>query len=216
MLSFPLAASDLYEDLPIKNLLFDLDRNVTFSEPEDGERIPHARGARLWFGELELDISTYAEAAAVSARLNLIKEAGGSFMLYDGRANGPLLDPGGAALAGYSPQIETIHANMQQIDIEQLPPDYTLSTGDYLGFEYGSDPTRHALHQVAGPAREADALGKITGLQVVPRIRPGATAGAALTLVQPVCKAHLVESEYGRGGSVISQGGTLRWKQTLR
>lgn len=216
MLTFPLAASDFFDIMPISAMNFRLGVNTTMTESEDGERYAHERGERLWYGELQLDIGTADEGRQVAARLQLIEEAGGSFFVYDARARGPQADPMGAALSGFAPRLSGIDASRRSVSIDQLPAGYIITTGDYLGFSYGANPTRHAVHQVAGVTRLASGSGEVTELQVVPKIREGANVGTSVQLVQPVCKAQLEEADYGKGGKIIAQGGVLRWSQTLR
>jgi len=215
MLTSPLSSSEFFAALPVKSVTFRLGSNVTFSENEAGEVIPHGRGVRLWQGEVFLDKDVHEDAAAIEALISYIEEVGGSFMLYDPRVRGPFHDQSGSVLGAMNPRLSAVESNMSQINLDQLPAGYVLSRGDYVGFAYGANPTRHALHRVVNP-KVANGSGLISGLQVVPKIREGVEPSTAVTLLQPVCKAVLLEAEYGTGRSILSDGGVLRWQQTLR
>lgn len=213
-MSFPLTLSEFFDHLPVAQVTFRLGRAVTFSETGGGEVIDHKIGARLWQGEITLDRDYHARMAGIEALISLVEEGGGSFMLRDPRYWGPAGDPFGQVLGAASVTIDAITGDGKFVDLAGLPQGYVLSAGDYLGFSYGANPTRHALHRVVGTYTAGASV--MAGIRVVPAIRDGAQPGAAVELVTPACKVRLVEADYGSGRSVISAGGTLSFTQTLR
>lgn len=213
-LSFPLNLAQFFDPLPVANITFRPADNRTFTETGGGELIPAARGARLWQGQVSIDIDTHARIAAFEAKLSVLEQPGASFMIYDLRKPFPTADAGGALISGASPVIAALNANNREISLTGLPSGYVLSDGDMIGWTYGASPTRHALHRIAVGAT-ANGSGAAT-VELTPLIRPGTSIGTPITLVKPLCKAIIDEATYGGGRSVITQGGTFAWKQTLR
>lgn len=117
----------------------------------------------------------------------------------------------------YAPKIRNISTDRRELRLQDLPPNYALSTGDYLSFTYGSDPTRYALHQVVF-GNTADTRGRSTDwIEVTPAIRPGAAVGAAVTLYKPRMKAIVTDvGSFGSARSGYNEGITFSFTQTLR
>ncbi|MDK3072773.1 hypothetical protein QO034_06595 [Sedimentitalea sp. JM2-8] len=214
-LSFPLPLSEFLDTLPVSRVTFRLEQAVTSSETGGGEVIRHARGARLWGGEIVLDRDYHAVWAAIEARIALLEEPGASFLITDTRLPGPIADPDGSILGAAAVQILSVNANSRELRLKGLPPGYAISQGDMLSFSYGSNPVRRALHRVVTGA-VANGSGNTPNFEVTPFIRPGAAVDAAVTLVAPVCKAVLASADIGASRAAISDGGTFAWRQTLR
>lgn len=214
-LSWPLKLNQFFNTLPIQRVTFRLGRRSTFSQTGGGEVIDHALGTRLWQGEIQLDVDYHAAWAAIEARLALLEEPGASLLIRDPRLPGPIADPDGSGLAGYTVRIASLNANNRELALNGLPAGYAISQGDLLGFTYGTNPTRYALHRVVKSAT-ADAQGITSEFEVTPYIRPGAAVTAEVSLIAPVCKAKIISAEYGGSRATISEGGTLQWTQTLR
>lgn len=213
--SFPLPVFKFFLDLPIREVTFRLDAVQSVSQTAGGDVIPHQIGARLWRGEIVLDKEYHRAAAYYEARLALLQEPQASFMLFDPRVRAPAYDPDGALVAGADVRIATLSANARDLTLKNLPPGYELTRGDLMGWSYGSDPVRHALHRVVrGGTAGGD--GTTPEIEVVPAVRDGVAADAPVTLIEPALKARVVSAEYGRGRSRIAPGGRLSWIQTLR
>ncbi len=214
-LAWPLPLAEFFDDLPVARVTFRLGLSVTVSETGGGELIRHQRGARLWGGEIVLDKDSHAVWAAVEARIALLEEPGASFMVTDPRLPAPIADPGGAILGASTVRIYAVHANMRELRITGLPGGYVMSRGDMLSFTYGSNPVRHALHRVVTGAVAAGG-GTTPWFEVTPFIRPGAAVDDPVTLLRPACKARIESTEIGSSRATVSDGGTLKWRQTLR
>lgn len=213
-MQFPLSLADFLDGIPIKEVTFRLADPASVSRTRGGDVIRHRNGARLWGGEIKLDLAPHQEAAAAEALLARLEETDASFLLYDVRKPTPISDPSGT-VSGSAVKIAALAAGGRGLSLKGLPLSYAISRGDLLSFTYGSNPTRHALHRVV-TGGAAGASGQTPTLEVIPAIRAGAVVDATVTLVRPVCKARLVEADYGAGGAVITPGGSLRWTQTLR
>lgn len=210
--SFPLTTAQFLNQLRVQSARFWLPESATMESTEGGEIFTAARGPRLWQAEFSLPPGHHATVDGREAQLSMLAQSGRSFFAYDPRRLGPAADPTGAGLAGYSPTITS--ATAREVTISGLPPNYRISQGDYLGWSYGSNPVRYALHRsVWGVVATA---GGVLTVEVTPNIRPG--AAGAVSLVQPVCKMILVPGGYspGAGAGVITTGATFRAQQTLR
>ena len=218
-LSFPLTHAQFWELLPIASCVFDLDENVTTSRTRGGQTLRAERGARLWAAEVRLGPMIPAEAAAVLPLINLLRGGAGSCMASDPMRQAPRNDPAGTALGSAAPSISALSSNSRELALKGLPSGYTLQRGDLLAFSYGTSPVRYALHQIVNGTAKANASGAVTGVEVVPPIRPGAAVDAAVTLVRAACKAEIVPGSY-QPGSVRSgglvEGVSFRVQQTLR
>ena len=212
--SFPLTAAQFMSLLPIQSARFWLPESLTMESTEGGEIFTSDRAPRLWQAEFTLAQGYHDEVDDRESRLAMLAQAGRSFFAHDPRRTGPKADPTGALLGASTPVIGAA-TTARDLVITGLPNGYQISRGDYIGFSYGSSPTRYALHRaVTAPIASG---GSVT-VEVTPNIRPGWSTGAAVSLVQPVCKMILVPGGYnpGSGAGVITSGATFRAQQTLR
>lgn len=216
-LSFPLARAGFFDGLPIASQSFDLPEAVEISRTAGGAILSADMADRLWQGTITLGRLTVAEARPALALINALRGAGRSFLCADVHRPYPQADPGGAALAGFSPQISGLGGDLRTLSLSGLPAGYLLASGDLIGWSYGSAPTRHALHEIVSGGT-ASGGGALTGLELTPPIRPGVTVGTPVTLVQPVCKALIVPGSV-RGGEqrrTIIEPLSFDWQQSLR
>lgn len=215
--SFPLATAEFMDLLPIREMSFELSEAMETDETGGGELLTSDLGTRLWQGEILLGDMTPDEADDALGMLDLIRRAGGSFMVHDRARPWPRADWQGAAISGASPVLHTIAASTREIRLAGLPAGYQLRRRDCLAFSYGAGPTRFALHRLAAPVT-ANGSGLTPLVEVVPNIRPGASTGAAVTLVTAACKAVIVPGSYqpGRRKGRLTTGASFKWQQTLR
>lgn len=214
-LAFPLSLAQFADLLPVAQIRARPTRADMLSETSGGEVMTHRIGTRLWSGEITLGLAERAVYSRIEPLLTLLEEPGASFLWSDPRYPAPQADPGGAALDGYSPTIHALEANNRELRLAGLPEGYVISPGDPLGWSYGANPLRRALHRVV-TGGTADAQGHTPLIEVTPFLRPGTSTGLPVSLIRPVCKAVLVDADYGFGRSVLSEGAQLRWQQTLR
>src|SRR5690606_33928716 len=105
-------------------------------------------------------------------------------------AKGPQADPTGAILGEAEVTIESVGADNRSLAFAGLPEGYQLTIGDMLHVDYGS-PSRRALFTLC-ESGAADADGETDELEVRPHVRPGITAGAAVTLIKPSAKVKIM------------------------
>lgn len=214
-ISWPLPTSEFIDVLPIKSLGSRPGRAASSSEAGDGSVLYHQRGARLWQGQITLDLDFHDIWASVDATLSLLEEPGGSFLFKDPRMTGPIADPQKTILGEAVAVIAALSNDAHVLSLTGLPAGYILQRGDLLGFTYGANPTRYAYHRVF-TGGVANLAGDLADLTLVPKIRKGAQIGAPVTLGDPVLKATLKQSEYGSSRATVSEGGSFEWVQTLR
>ncbi|WP_291732344.1 hypothetical protein [Leisingera sp. F5] len=217
---FPLPRAEFLNLLRVQEVRFQLDLQRQITGLAGGEILSAEVAPPLWRGAVSLAPMKKRTAAEVQALMAMLEAPGRSFEAYKAQQVGPAADPQGAALTGFAPQLAEVHsADPARIKLNQLPPSYELSAGDFLAFSYDNGSgARRALHQVV-QGRAADATGATASyLTVTPALRAGATAGAAVDLLRPHCLAVLVPGSvsYGitRGNTTSGMG--FEFRQTLR
>ena len=212
--AFPLSQAQFLDQLRVQSARFWLPESLTTESSEGGEIFTADRGPRLWQAEFTLAQGHHHSVDEDEARLAMLAQAGRSFLAHDPRRTGPKADPEGAGLAGFTPKISITTG--REVTLSGVPASYQISRGDYLGWTYGSNPVRYALHRaVTAPAADGTGLAVV---EVTPNIRTGAAAGSAVSLIRPVCKMVLVPGSYAPGAAarVFTAGATFRAQQTLR
>lgn len=218
-LVYPLGTADFLDIQPLKGLSIDLPEVSEVSQTAGGEIVQARIGNRLWQGELTYGRLQRPEKRAVRTLVTALRQAGGSFMVYDIEHPYPASDPDGALVSGFSPVIRALDTgDTRLLQLEDLPPAYRLARGDKLAFTYGASPTRFALHEVVDDAVVATATGFTDWFEVQPNIEPGASIGQAVQLSKPACKAIIVPGtvQPGRSNRFITDGMGFQFMQTLR
>ncbi|MFD1914110.1 hypothetical protein [Halodurantibacterium flavum] len=215
MLTFPLSTDDFLRRLPISRMTFELQEAMEFSETDQGDLITADLGTRLWQGEITLGRITSDEAADAITLIDVLRSAGRSFAAFDTNRPGPRNDPDGAQLGTATVTVSALSA--RELRLSGLPAGYVLRRGDYLGWDYGSNPVRRALHKVVDLAAMADPAGTVS-FEVVPHLRAGATSLGPVRLLRPWCTAIILPGSTNPGtvSSTITEGASFRWRQTLR
>ncbi|MCA0202999.1 MAG: hypothetical protein LCH92_01545 [Proteobacteria bacterium] len=214
-LSFPLPQEAFFAGLPVSECTFHLPSNLSVSRTRGGGIRTATRGVRLWTGQIVIPPRRFAEVAGIEAQISVLSEAGRSFLAHPLPLWAPISDPSGAALAGFSPVIYALQEGGRELRIAGLPAGFALTPGDMLGWTYGSNPTRYALHRLVGVAVASEA-GVTPLVEVTPPIRPGVATGAAVSLVKPPVKAVLIPGQGSKTRRrVFTDGLTLDFIQTL-
>lgn len=217
-LPFPLATWNFFDLLKVQQMRMDIPEQVEINQTGGGEILRADLAPMLWRGEVRLGPQTRKEAADPEVLLDLLRPAGRSFYAYDTRRPSPLLDPRGLLLGGNTPTIYSLIPGGREMQLAGLPSSYVLSRGDYLAFDYGTNPIRRALHRVVNPTVSAAATGITPAFEVTPPLRAGANAGATVTLIKASCKAVLLPGSVDKGTSlrVITRDMVFQFQQTLR
>ncbi|MBD3787218.1 MAG: hypothetical protein IE922_09645 [Sphingomonadales bacterium] len=217
LLTFPLPVSDFMGRLPIAQATFEIPESLEVSETDGGDILTAEIGTRLWRGEITLGKITRDEEADAATLIDVLR-SGRTFLAYDVRRPWPRADVNGTILGASAVQIHTLEANNRQMRLKGLPPGYELRRGDYIGWDYGANPVRRALHKVVDLSVTASGTGITPSFEVVPNIRAGAAVSSAVRLVRAYCTAIIVPGSVSPGASrsTLTEGTKFSWQQTLR
>ena len=216
MLSYPLTYAQFLGALRVEEVTFRLSHPQEHTRLGDGTVISASLGAALWTGSIRLAQANHPRHAAMEALIGLMDQPGATFLCHDPRYLGPASDPSGAILGSRTVTIHSVASTMRELRLAGLPSGYVLSAGDMLGFEYGANPVRYALHRIV-VGGTASSGGLTPMLEVIPNLRTGAVAGLTVSLIRPACKARfLPEPSYGSGRQALSRGASFDFIQTLR
>lgn len=216
MLSYPLSYAQFLGALRVEEVTFRLSHPQEHTRLGDGTVISASLGASLWTGNIRLAQTNHIRHAQMEALIGLMDQPGASFLCHDPRYLGPASDPSGSILGSRTVTVHSVASTMRELRLAGLPSGYILSAGDMLGFPYGANLVRYALHRiVVGGTATSGGLTPL--MEVVPTLRPGAVAGLAVSLIRPACKARLLpEPSYGSGRQALSRGASFDFIQTLK
>lgn len=218
-LTYPLPIATFADSLLVAEASCELPEQLAQSRTAGGEQLTADLAERLWTGRIAIAPQQKHEVGQQEVLVSLLGQAGRTFLMYDRRRPNPLLDPTGSILGAASVTILALGADPRELSLTGLPAGYTLSRGDYLSFAYTSlAVSRQALHRVVDATVVANGSGQTALFEVEPFIRPGAVAGAAVTLRKAFCRAVKVAGSGtpNTGKSSLSQGLGFDWVQTLR
>ncbi len=217
-LTYPLALAIFADSLLVAQNSFHLPEQVQQTRTAGGEQLGADVAERLWTGQITLGRMTKAEAGRPEVLIDLIRQVGRPFLMYDRYRTNPLLDPLGTVLGAASVSILALGGDAREMSLSGLPVGYTLSAGDYLSFAYGSSPVRQALHRVVNTSVVADGSGQTALFEVTPALRPGAIATAPVQLKKAYCKAVAIYGsiEEATRQSTMTEGLGFSWVQSLR
>lgn len=216
-LTFPLSIDDFLVGLRVRQVQFEPGEALEFSRTAGGDVMVDSVGERLWTAKFQVAAGLNLDLEAVRAKLSILREAGRSLFVYPKHRPFPRFDPTGSILGASVPLIASLAGNGREFALSDLPAGYQIAAGDYLSFTYGSDPVRHAFHQVV-VGSVADAGGQTGMIEVTPHLRNGVAVGAAVSLLRPSFKAVLVPGSTSIGSSdpKIGTGPSFSVVQTLR
>lgn len=215
-LTYPLSYAQFLGALRVEEVTFRMSHPQEHTRLGDGTVISASLGASLWTGTIRLAQANHPRHAEMEALIGLMDQPGATFLCHDPRYLGPAGDPTGAILGSRTLTIHSVASTMRELRLTGLPSGYALSAGDMLGFQYGSNPVRYALHRIV-VGGTASSTGLTPMLELVPNLRLGAVAGLTVSLLRPACKARLLpEPSYGSGRQALSRGASFDFIQTLR
>lgn len=209
-LTFPLSLSDFFDLAKVKETTFWLPSVAEGDVLGSGEIVQVANAPRLWEGRVSYPADEHDAIDLLVSRAYLLLSPGATFLVRPRQRSGPI---GGVTSGLGGVTISSVNANMRDLSLAGLPANFSLQQGSYLSFVYSG---RQAFHQIVVGAI-ATALGAAT-VEVTPPIRAGYAAGAAVTLVNPVCKAVMKSDSFqaSRQRAGATDGFTFEWRQTLR
>lgn len=195
-LTFPIAYEDFVGMIGLSEGTFTLARNDQVSGMGNSQPLNAELASPLWLFEGVTIPFPNEDAEAIAAIFELLEGPGRDFYVANPRKIGPRADRDGSILGSATPVINSLDANNRELAIDSLPPDYVLSRGDMMAFDYGpSEARRRALHRVISTITASGS--GLTGLiEVYPHIRTGAAEGDPIYLAPPTMRAKLVPKSY--------------------
>jgi hypothetical protein len=206
-LSFPLPLNTFADRLKIQSVNWRFERYDELSGLGTGEVLAAQLAPPRLVGDVELVPMYHPAAAQVQALIESLDGAINSFYLYAPQRRYPQYDPTGSILGASVVSIQTVGANNKSLRLQGLPSGYVLTLGDYLSFDYGSNPTRRALHRIVETVT-TPGTGISPHFEVRPHLRPGVVTGLAVTLAKPAAKVFIVPGSFnpGTASGVITEG----------
>lgn len=189
--TFPLAAADIADRLRIDKVSWTLVENQEISTVGTGEILAAELGPSLWRADITTARLTHREAHEIRAMINLLDGSINTFYLYDPLGKYPYGDPTGSIVGSNNVQLKAVNANRKEIQFKGLPAGYVLNIGDMVAHDYGSNPTRRNLYQIAGTVT-ADVSGETGYVEVRPHVRTGSSSSDALYLKKPAAKMKMI------------------------
>lgn len=190
-LAFPLSLAQFADQLPMASFTPRQGLQQQLSSPASGIDIPADIAPALREYDVTLKPLPHRRAQQLMALIEALRGPMNSFYIYDLRYLYPAADPDGSILGSSTPQLNSLNANNKALSLKGLPADYVVTAGDFLSWNYGSDPARRAYFRAAETVT-ANGSGVTAEFQVSDFIPPGSSAGIAVTLVKPAMKAKLV------------------------
>ncbi|KJS45244.1 MAG: hypothetical protein VR71_02195 [Roseovarius sp. BRH_c41] len=216
-LAFPLVLAEFQERLKISVSQLVINTPMQIDRTASGVPLPAQLGEPVWRGAFSLPPTNDANnAARIDALLSVLDTPGASFLVYNPRKTHPADDPTGSILGAATPVISALDgADFRMLSLSGLPASYQLRGGDLIGWQYGSSPTRYALHRLVSDV-QANGSGVTASFQVTPPIQPGVTTSTPVTLIKPVIKARLEPNPgYGVQRPVVSEGPQFSFVQIV-
>lgn len=201
-LTFPAPVSYIADLLRVPRRTFRLEVQQELSGIGNGDILAAQLAPTRWIADIQTVPMQRSAARILQSRLEALDGSIHSFYLYDPWKCVPAADPGGAILGASTPAIRTIGSDNKSFSLKGLPIGYVISEGDHIAFDYGSNPTRRALHRVM-ETQVATAGGNTVLFEVRPHLRPGIAIDLPVTLIKPAAKMVLVPgslSVQGDGG----------------
>lgn len=203
--TFPAPITYIADLLRVPSRSFTLMTQQEVSGLGSGQILVADLAPALWVADIETKPMRRPEAHELLARLDTLDGALNSFYLYDPWKCAPTSDPRGELLGSSAVKIYALDINNKEMRLYGLPAGYVLTAGDYLAFDYGSNPIRRALHRIVNTVT-ADGSGITPAFEVRPHIRPGAATDIAVALVKAAAKMFLEPgslSVSGQGGMTV-------------
>lgn len=216
-ITFPLDRAGFMNQLPIAEMSMTLAEAVDVNQTRAGEVLRADTADRLWQGRIRLGKMKDEEAGRVTALIERLLAADGTFICYDAKRPFPLLDPTGTIVGPSTPTLHTIGTDRRECRIQGLPANYPISAYDRFGLNYGSGPVRMGLFR-AVLGTTASALGLTPLFDIEPALPAGVTTGLNIIFARPVCKAVIVPGSYDPGSRrrTITDGVEFAFQQAMR
>lgn len=171
--------AEFWDGLGVTSAMFSLPDLRSMDADGSGSITPTQIGQRTWGGEVSIRVYEHAEARAISARIEAMKEPDALFWL----------SPSHRQVTGATGTLAGVATDRRRVTFTGLDP----VAGDYVGINNGST---YGLHQVVRQ-RTDDAGGAVAYHTVIPPLPFALAAGDAATTSAPVIKARIGKGTTG-------------------
>ncbi len=169
----------------IRTLAFPLKMRQSLSRTAAGSLRGVDRGVPIWTASYSTATIGLDDCVEFESRLRELDGVIDTFIGFDTRRHLPRLYPS-AAFSDTS-TINSLGVNGKSLSLAGLPPNFTLSIGDYLSVSVSGVPLLYS----AISAVTANASGVTAEFKIAPHYDPGITIGAVVTLKNPGCLMRL-------------------------
>lgn len=177
--TFPLVG--LIEAAGISGQSFKLEHRSEISRDQNGRTYVKRRGSPIWRASWTVRPKRHEDAVAFEALINLLDGGQNTFYAYDVRKPYPRAYPTG--VFNDTGEIGAIDADNKRISLKNLDPNFEISRGDRIAFDYGAGPSR-ALHEISEDVT-ADGSGVTALFEIRPHLRPGLAVDDAVVFKKP-------------------------------
>lgn len=164
-------------------------RRQELSRTAGGEMQSKDLGPALWRASYRSVSLSLDQADAVMADFDSLAGAVHPFYLHPAPRRRPAAASSDAELSGASVTVASIGANNDTLALAGLPASFVMAAGDFLSIETAAGGRE--FHRLVRGA-VADGTGVTDAMAVAPHVRPGVTAGNAVTLLDPLVEMRLV------------------------
>ncbi|MBY6160036.1 hypothetical protein KUV73_04090 [Mameliella alba] len=187
------------------------------SETGGGEILTARTGPRLWSGVATITAARPGDQDRVLAYVDLIRQSGASFHLFDPRRSRPQSDPSGTLQGVAVCTVQSVAANAREITLQGLPEGFVLTPGDLVTIPHGTPAVPYLGRVVIGDSFAAGIPTTAT-VELVPFLPNDVHVGQEVTLTQPYCKAVYVPNSFSGVDRKPSHdtGFSFGWRQTVR
>lgn len=218
-LTLPIPLASFWDAIPLEQgSVFEPDEAMEVNRTGGGTILPSALGHRLWRGEVTFGLASQAERGKAAAVLNRLRQPGQPFLCHDRKRAYPLHDPDGSLLGAAAVTVRSAGtSDLNVINLEGFPADYRLAPGDLIGYQLGTAPVLHFLHEVLEDV-EANAGGVTGAFEIAPFRLFAVPTGTAVKVIRPTMTAIYDPGSFrpGRGRSGgWEQGRSFAFRQTL-
>lgn len=206
-ITFPLSIDALADRLKIQAVSWRLERYDELSGLGSGEILAAQLAPPRIVADVEVAPMYHSAASQVQALIESLDGPINSFYLFAPQRRYPQSDPDGSGLGSSVPTIHSIGSNNKSLRLKALPDDYVLTAGDYLAFDYGSNPERRAFHRIVETVA-ANSGGITPYFEVRPHLRPGVEVDTTVILKEPAAKVIIVPGSFspGKAAGMITEG----------
>lgn len=206
-LADPLPLASFADLLPVASVKWKLREHQEISGLGSGQILVAELAPPLWTADVVLAAMRNEDAGKVQGLIESLDGGLRSFYLYAPQRIGPQSDPDGTLLSTSTVKIYSLDVNNKEMRLYGLPPGFVLSAGDFMSFDYGSNPTRRAFHRVLNTVT-ADGSGITPTFEVRPHLRSGVATDIVVTLVKASAKVMIVPGSFdpGTADPVVTTG----------